>query len=143
MKAVSPSRCVAHRVDHVGAGLPAGDHRGDQLRGVLEIGVDHRHHVPHGVLEAGGERGLVAEVAREVDHPHAGVLGGHAIQQLGGGVGGAVVDEQQLEGVVRDGGARAAHEALDELLLVVDGGDYAEQGGGAGRGVGHGAGQSG
>ena len=54
----------------------------------------------------------------------------------GGGVGGAVVDEHQLEGVVGDRGAGAAHEALDELLLVVDGGDYAEQGRAAG-GVGH------
>ncbi len=131
MKAVSPSRCCAHRVHHVRAPLPLLHHAGNQLGGVLQVGVDHRHHVPLRVLEPRGERRLVAEVAREMDHPHAGVVGGEPVEQLGRGVGAAVVDEHELERVVGDRRAGALDERLDELLLVVDGGDDAQQGGDA------------
>ena len=83
------------------------------------------------MLEARGERRLVAEVARQVDHAHARVGVGDAVEQLGRAVGGAVVDEHQLERVVGDRGDRAGDELLDQLLLVVDGRHDAEQGGGA------------
>jgi hypothetical protein len=58
---------------------------------------------------------------------HARVGRGDAVEQLGRGVGGAVVDEHQLDLVVGDGGERARDELLDELLLVVDGRDDAQQ----------------
>ncbi len=122
---------LAHRVDDVGALAPLGDHLGDQLRRVLQVGVDHRDDVADRVLQAGGERGLVAEVARQVDDAHARVGRGHAVEQLGRAVGAAVVDEHQLELVVGDRGARARDELLDQLLLVVDGRHHAEQRGGA------------
>ncbi len=74
------------------------------------------------MLQAGRERGLVAEVTREMDYPYARVGGGQAVEQRGRRVGAAVVDQHQLERVVGDGGAGALDERLDELLLVVDGG---------------------
>ncbi len=98
---------LAHRVDDVGALAPLGDHLGDQLRRVLQVGVDHRDDVADRVLEAGGERGLVAEVAREVHDAHARVGRGDAVEQLGRAVGAAVVDEDQLELEVGDRGAGA------------------------------------
>ena len=97
LKAVSPSRALAHGVDDVGALAPALDHLEDQLGRVLQVGVDHRDDVAGGVLQAGGERGLVAEVAGEMDHAHARVGGGELVEQLGRAVGGAVVDEHELE----------------------------------------------
>ena len=61
--------------DHdVGALAPALDQLGDQLRRVLEVAVDHHHRVPARVVEAGGERHLVAERAREVEHADARVV---------------------------------------------------------------------
>ena len=129
---------LAHGVDHVCPLAPAGDHVRDQLGRVLQVGVEHRDDVSGGVLESGGERGLVAEVAREVDHAHAAVGGGDAVEQSGRGIVAAVVDDHELELVVGGGGARARDEFLHELLLVVDGRHDAQQRGRAKRGVGHG-----
>jgi hypothetical protein len=122
---------LAHGVDDVGAGAPALDHLEDQLGGVLQVGVNHRHDVTGGMLEAGGECGLVAEVAREVDHSDARIGGGESVEQLGCAVGRAVVDDHELEVVVGDGREGARDELLDELLLVVDGSYDGEQRGGA------------
>ena len=123
---------LAHGVDDVGAGAPALDHLEDQLGGVLQVGVNHRHDVTGGMLEAGGECGLVAEVAREVDHADARIGGGESVEQLGRAVGRAVVDEHELEVQSSDGRAGARDEFLDELLLVIDGGDDREERVGAG-----------
>ena len=115
---------LAHGVDDVRALLPLLDHARDQLGRVLQVGVDHRHHIAAGVLQTRCERGLVAEVAREMDDAHT-----RSRRRQGGRVGAerrigaAVVDQHQLERVVGHGGAGASpHERLDQLLLVVDGG---------------------
>ena len=63
---------------------------------------------------------------------YARIGGGDPVEQLGRAVGGAVVDEHQLEVEVGDGRDGARDELLDELLLVEDGGDDDEEGGGAG-----------
>ncbi len=73
----------------------------------------------------------MAEVPRQVDDAHARVCRCDPVEQLGCAVGAAVVDEHQLELVVGDRGACARDELLDQLLLVVDRCDYAEQGGSA------------
>ena len=83
------------------------------------------------MLQPGGERRLVPEVARQVHDPHARVGVGDAVEELGRAVGRAVVDEHQLERIVGDRGDRAGDELLDQLLLVVDRRDDAEQRGGA------------
>src|SRR5438552_3268045 len=54
---------LAHGVHHLGALTPAGDHVRDQLGGVLQVCVEHHHHVAARVLEPRGQRGLMAEVA--------------------------------------------------------------------------------
>ena len=61
---------------------------------------------------------------------HARVGGGEAVEQLGGAVGAAVVDEDQLVVEARERGRCARDEVLDELLLVVDRRADAEQRGG-------------
>jgi hypothetical protein len=64
-----------------------------------------------------------------MDHAHARIGGGDLIEQLRRAVGGAVVDEHQLEVQPGYGRAGTRDELLDELLLVVDGSHDAEQGG--------------
>ncbi len=64
------------RVDHLGALTPPRDEVGDDLGRVLQVGVDDDHGVAAGVVQAGGDGDLVAEVAREVDHAHARVTRG-------------------------------------------------------------------
>jgi len=50
----------------------------DQLRGILQVGVDHRDHVARRMVEAGADRGLVAEVPRQPheERGHAAVSAG-------------------------------------------------------------------
>ena len=117
----------AHSIGHVGAGFPLRNHRGDELRRVLQVGVDHDNNIPDGALQTGGGSGLLAEVARQVHHAHAAILGGQPVERLRGAIGAAVVDEDQLEGVVRQRGAGALDEGLDQRHLVVDRRDHAEQ----------------
>ena len=52
---------------------------------------------PRGVVKAGGERGLVAEVAGQMDHADAGVALGDVVEHERGAVGGPVVDQDELE----------------------------------------------
>ena len=74
---------LAHGIHDVRALAPLRDHLADQLRRILQIGVEHRDGVAGRVLQAGGERGLVAEVARQMDHAHARVARGDRVEQLG------------------------------------------------------------
>ena len=62
-----PGALGADRVDDVRAVLPVLDHGQDQLRRVLQVGVDHHDHGAPGMVQAGRDRRLVAEVARERD----------------------------------------------------------------------------
>jgi hypothetical protein len=48
------------------------------------------------MVEAGAERRLVAEVAREAQHLHAAVAVGQALEDRGSPVVAAVVDEEDL-----------------------------------------------
>ncbi len=88
---------LADRVDDVTARPPVVEHRLDQLRRVLEVGVEHHHGVAGGVVETGGERGLVAEVPRQGDDAHPRVAVGQLLQRVRRAVRGAVVDQHQLE----------------------------------------------
>ena len=71
-----PQPLLAHGVDDVDALAPALEHLRDHLRRVLQVAVEHHDHVAAGVLEPGGQRRLVAEVARERDDLHARVARG-------------------------------------------------------------------
>ena len=54
---------------------------------------------PCGVIEAGGQRRGLPEVAAQLHHHHAAVHGGNLLQQVEGVVAAAVVHENQLEGL--------------------------------------------
>ena len=59
---------AAHGIDDVGlARLHLGDHLGEQLGRVLQIGVDDQDALARAQVEPGGQRELVAVVARQVD----------------------------------------------------------------------------
>jgi hypothetical protein len=120
---------LAHRVDDVGAASPGGQHLRDQLRRVLEVGVDHHDDVAAGVLQPGAERRLVAEVAGEHDDLDPLVGGGELAEQLAGRVLGAVVDEHQLELDAAERGDGPRVERADGVLLVVHRRDDAQQSG--------------
>ena len=56
---------LADAVHDFEAFFPLANHVGDELGGVLEVGVDDDRRVALGVIEAGGDGDLVAEVAGE------------------------------------------------------------------------------
>ena len=88
---------------------------------MLEIGVHGHDGVAARVGHAGGERDLLAEVARERDHLHGLVLLGEAREHEQRVVAAAVVDEDHLPAIARHGGGhcdeRSMHR-LDVLRLV-------------------------
>ena len=129
LEARLPRARLAHGVDDVGAAAPRLEHLADQLGRVLEVAVDHHHDVAAGVLQAGADRRLVAEVARQGDHLDALVGRRQRAQALARRVAGAVVDEDQLELERAEGGHGARVERLDGVLLVVHGRDDAQQSG--------------
>ena len=118
---------LADGVDDVAARAPVVEHLGDQLRRILEVGVEHHDGIARGVVEAGGQRRLVAEVARQVDDAHARVGGRDAVERLRRAVGRAVVDEHELEREPVERAADARVELVDRRLLVVDRCDDAQQ----------------
>ncbi len=87
---------LADGVDDIEPFLPAPDELQQHFRGILEVPVHHDDRPALRVIEAGRNRRLVAEVAAQVDHDHAGVLLLHLVEQPGGRVAAAVVDEDQL-----------------------------------------------
>ena len=99
----------------------------DQLGRVLEVGVEHHDRVAAGVVESGGQRRLVPEVARQEDDPHAGIVVGEPLERRRRAVARAVVDEHELELQPLERRAHPRVELVDRRLLVVDGRDDAEQ----------------
>ena len=71
---------LADGVDDVAAGPPVVEHERDQLGRILEVGVEHHDRVASRMVEAGGQRGLMAEVARQLDHAHARVVGRELVE---------------------------------------------------------------
>ena len=79
---------------------------------------------PRHVLQGGRQRGLVTEVARELDADDAVVRSRGSVDQLERAVGAAVVDEHDLvrpAGEVVEHRGEAAKELREHLLLVVEG----------------------
>ena len=95
------STSAASVVKPVGAVAPRGDERGDDFGRVLQIRV-HRHDgiCAARVCEAGGERGLEAEVARELDELEARVARHLRADERGGIIATAVIDEHGAPGAV-------------------------------------------
>ena len=73
-------------------------HAGDELRGILEVGIHEHRRGALAMVEPGAQRRLVAEVAAQADDLHARVVLGEVVEDRGGGVSAAVVNEQDLGG---------------------------------------------
>ena len=113
-------------VGHVKALAPGLDEGGDDLRRVLQIGIDDNHRLAAGgVVEACGEGDFLAEIAAEIDHRHPGV-GRLGLEHQGQrAIARAIIHIDQLEGQ-----ADALHRRGDagvefgqHLLLIVAGDD--------------------
>jgi hypothetical protein len=91
---------------------------------VFEVGVLNENEVPGGFLDAAAESSAFTDVARlqeDADLRMSGLEGG---ENFAGGVGGSVVDADELD-VERDG-EHAGDDLLKSGLLVVDGHDDGE-----------------
>ena len=86
--------------DDVVALFELGEELGDLVWVVLEVAVHGEDELTPGVVEAGGEGGGLAEVTTELDNEDARIDGGDLFEQAVGAVAGAVVDKDELEGVV-------------------------------------------
>ena len=120
----------ALRGDDLGAGEPAFDHRGDQCGRVLQVGVDQDHGGAGGFVDAGGERGFLAEAPGEIDDAHAWVAGGDVDQPAERVVAAAVVDADDLETDRLDrfeDRQRRGKERVDGFFLVVERHDERDQ----------------
>src|SRR2546430_12965684 len=113
---------LADRVDDLVAFAPAGDQVGRELRRILEIAVHDDDRVARRAVEAGRDRHLVAEVAREPEHLETGVAPAQVREQVGAPVRAAVVDEDHLGGAVQavEHGTKSTLQLRQRLLLVED-----------------------
>jgi hypothetical protein len=116
-------------VDDFSAAAPGGHELGNQLRRILEVAVHQHDGIGVGERQAGGQRRLMAEVARQLDQPEARVV---ALLPLHDGrriIRAAVVDVQHAATQLGQGiehRAQAAMELGQVLLLVEDRDDYGE-----------------
>ena len=115
----------ARAVDDVGHALAEGpEEHGPVARVVLEVGVLDDDIRRGDLAEPPSQRGALPEVAGLADEANPRLDVGHALDQLGGGVGGAVVDDHDLRHQRRteDGVERAD----DPFGLVVTGHHHRE-----------------
>jgi hypothetical protein len=111
---------AADRVDHVG--ILRGHHRAhvrQQFGRVLQIGVDDEDLLARAQVEPGGQRELVAVVARQVDRDEVRIGGSEALHHRPAIVLRSVVDEQDLEILAHRRPRRAGHA---RVKLVETGG---------------------
>ena len=101
-------------VDHVVAVIePVADQRLDQRRRMLAVAVDEQHGAEPGVIEAGEQRRLLAEIARQRHDLHIERRGRQRAGDRKRIVAAAVVDIDHLAGEPALGAERARH--LGEL----------------------------
>ena len=113
--------------DDLGALAPFGEELGDVLGRILQIGVHGDDGVGgRGGGEAGFERGLVAEIAGELDEFEAGILVMDGGDDVAGAVAAAVVDEDDGpvdRGLFGEDEAEPPAEFREDGLFVPDGDD--------------------
>ena len=115
-----PGALGAHAVDDVVALAPARHEGFDQLRRILQVDVHRHDDVAPGMVDAGGQRGFLAEIARQVDHPQAAVAGAAVEQAAQRIVARAVIHEHDLEAqaVALHQRLHRVEEDVDRFLLV-------------------------
>ena len=115
-----------HTIDDIGAALPhCFKHVWKQFRRILEVGVDDQDCVPATEVETGGQRELVAMIAREVDRDEPGVGFRHPLHRRPAAVARAVVDQHQLK-ILAHGSLRRRGQPLVQLSkagFLVEAGD--------------------
>ena len=87
----------ALRVGDVITFLPAREHRLDQFRRILQVGIHDHDRITRGVFESGGGGNLLPEIARETQAAHARVGARQLVQDARGFILAAVVHEDELE----------------------------------------------
>src|SRR5690606_15694043 len=87
---------VALAIDHVSTGIHHRSHLGQQLRRILQVGVNDQHTLATAEIEPRAQRNLVAIIAGEIDDDNMGVLVGKGIQLRQRAVAGAVIDVDDL-----------------------------------------------
>ena len=113
---------------HVGAGLDRGDEARNVLRLVLQVAVHRHDDLAARPREARVHGGVLAEVALEAHGVDARVGRVQALDRGPGAVGGAVVDEDQLERPAVERRYGAPVELLDRAFLVQERDDDREGG---------------
>src|SRR6266850_352079 len=96
---------------------------------MLQIGVHHDYGIAARGVETGRERDLMAEISGERIDEHCGVARCQRVQSLQSFVPAAVIDENDamIQTVERfQGWLECFVESLDDIFLVIAGGDDAE-----------------
>ena len=111
---------VLFAFDHVVALLPQRVHLDDFFRRMLQIAVDHHAAVARRLREAGEDRRLLAEIAREMHAAHGGHHGCSRFDARPRLIFGTVVHKNQLvrDARVLQDGADGEHGAVDHRFLV-------------------------
>ena len=118
---------AALAVNHIGILIHQRHHVGQQLRRILQIGIDDQDALAAADRQPGGERELVAVVAHQADRHDPRVGGGGGRHDLPGPVARAVVDQHDFAGAAPCGtqgvqdGTDPAQEFGQDVLLVETG----------------------
>ncbi len=119
-RTLGPTLALASRAagqHHIVALAPFLHHSRHHLGRVLQVGVHRDHRCAGGEVQPGAQRVLLAEIAREPDHPDARVMGPKPLQRREGAVGRAVVNAKDL--VVGGDRFQDRHQACEEVLQHV------------------------
>ena len=104
--------------------LQNGHHVPDDLRPLLEVGVDEGDVVAGGLLKAGVNGGLLAEIPGQGNHLHRAFLGGEELFQTEEGiVPAAVVDKDDfiVIAAVVEGIVNRVQEQINGFLFIITG----------------------
>ena len=111
----------------VEAFAPLRDELRDQLRRILAVGIEDQHRVVADMVQARGERGFLAEVARQAQQRDARIARGDRLQHRPRRIAAAVVDVQHATGqtVLRQSVEHGLEARMQqrERFGLVEGGD--------------------
>ena len=123
---------LAHAIDDIRlARAHHVEHRRQELGRILQVGVDDQHMIAAAQIESGGQRELVAVVARQVHGDDVRIFGGKLPHDRPAAVPRAVVDQHHFvitaNRLVR-GGGQASVQGLQARLFIEAGHDDRKRG---------------